>query len=94
MSLFDFFRRRPSSAQTAKERLQTLRQAPEARLQAAEPTLAAARATFPRTQVASDDVLDAYVLARTAYRIASGQARCLPDAPPLDSRGLRMEIWY
>jgi predicted RNase H-like nuclease len=77
-----------------QERLQALRQAPEARLQAAEPTLTAARATFSSIQVASDDVLDAYVLARTAYRIASGQARCLPAAPPLDSHGLRMESWY
>jgi predicted RNase H-like nuclease len=77
-----------------QERLQALRQAPEERLQVVGPTLAAARETFTHTQVASDDVLDAYVLARTAYRIASGQARCLPAAPPLDSHGLRMEIWY
>ena len=77
-----------------QERLQALRQAPEEWWQAAEATLASAREIFTRTQVASDDVLDAYVLARTAYRIASGQARCLPVAPPVDSHGLRMEIWY
>ena len=49
---------------------------------------------FRRTQVAPDDLLDAYVLTRTACRIATGQASRVPPAPPVDSRGLRMEIWF
>ena len=50
--------------------------------------------TFKRTDVAPDDLLDAYVLAWTARRIATGQAERLPPSPPVDRRGLRMEIWY
>jgi predicted RNase H-like nuclease len=77
-----------------QERLQALAQAPEAPFRDAGHFLQHALAAFPRTQVAADDLLDAYVLTRTAYRIATGQACCLPPQPPLDRRGLRMEIWY
>ena len=41
-----------------------------------------------------DDLLDAAACALVAERILKGTARRLPDNPPLDSRGLRMEIWY
>lgn len=41
----------------------------------------------------ADDVLDAAVAAWSAYRRAVGSARCVPEIPPLDARGLRMEIW-
>lgn len=41
----------------------------------------------------ADDVLDAAVAAWTAFRRAHGAAFCLPEQPPLDARGLRMEIW-
>jgi len=45
--------------------------------------------------VALDDVVDAYVLAHVADRIRRGSAAQLPASdPPLDARGLRMEIWY
>lgn len=77
-----------------QERLDALAQAPEGLFRTADTTLAVARQAFRRTQVAPDDVLDAYVLARTAYRLASGQACCLPVDPAVDSRGLRMEVWY
>jgi predicted RNase H-like nuclease len=40
-----------------------------------------------------DDVLDATALTWVARRIARGEAVCLPDPPPLDSRGLHMGIW-
>lgn len=40
-----------------------------------------------------DDLLDACALSWTAARIAKGEARRLPDPPPTDARGLRMEIW-
>lgn len=41
----------------------------------------------------SDDLLDAIACSWTAARIAAGTALCLPAEPPLDGRGLRMEIW-
>ena len=45
--------------------------------------------------VAPDDVVDAYVLANIADRIRRGSGARLPASdPPLDTRGLRMEIWY
>lgn len=45
--------------------------------------------------VALDDVVDAYVLAHVADRILRGSGARLPASdPPLDARGLRMEIWY
>jgi predicted RNase H-like nuclease len=40
----------------------------------------------------ADDVLDACACAWTAARIVRGEALRFPDAPPLDARGLRMEI--
>ena len=47
-----------------------------------------------RTDVAPDDILDAYVLVWTALRIWCAQAHWVPRNPPHDARGLRMEIWY
>ena len=41
----------------------------------------------------SDDLLDACIACWTATRIASGSATVGPAAPPLDARGLRMELW-
>lgn len=41
---------------------------------------------------AMDDLLDACVLAWTAARVARGESLRVPEAPPVDSRGLRMEI--
>lgn len=49
---------------------------------------------FRRADVALDDILDAYALAVTARRIATGSARRLPAHPEVDERGLRMEIWF
>ena len=49
---------------------------------------------FLRSQVASDDVLDAYAVAWTALRIAKKAARRIPPHPPIDAKGLRMEMWY
>lgn len=46
-------------------------------------------------RVALDDVADAYVLAHVADRILRGVGTRLPAGQPaVDSRGLRMEIWY
>ena len=47
-----------------------------------------------RTDVAPDDILDAYVLVWTALRIWRAQAHRVPRSPQHDARGLRMEIWY
>ncbi|GIX48280.1 MAG: hypothetical protein KatS3mg131_2491 [Candidatus Tectimicrobiota bacterium] len=74
-------------------RLHLLQSAPEAWLRQLGEALAALP-PLPRSQAAPDDLLDAAVLTRTAYRIATGQATCLPPAPPRDARGLRMAIWY
>ncbi len=49
---------------------------------------------FPRPQVGSDDVLDAYAAAWAALRIAENAARRIPPRPPIDAKGLRMEMWY
>ncbi len=40
----------------------------------------------------ADDVLDACACALTAARIFKGEAMRFPETPPLDRRGLRMEI--
>jgi len=49
---------------------------------------------LPRSQVGSDDVLDAYAAAWTAVRIADTGAKRRPLRPPIDTKGLRMEWWY
>lgn len=46
---------------------------------------------LPR-RVAADDLLDALACAWTAARVHRGTALYLPAMPPLDGRGLRMEI--
>jgi predicted RNase H-like nuclease len=45
------------------------------------------------TGVKADDLLDACVACWTANRIASGIGVVVPQQPPIDSRGLRMEMW-
>ena len=44
-------------------------------------------------KVAEDDILDACVACWTAQRITRGQAIWIPEDPPCDGRGLRMEVW-
>jgi predicted RNase H-like nuclease len=41
-----------------------------------------------------DDILDALVAAYTAAQVAIGKAGKLPEKPPLDSKGLKMEMLY
>ncbi len=43
--------------------------------------------------VRPDDILDAMAACWTADRVLRGDAERLPQAPELDARGLRMEIW-
>ena len=47
-----------------------------------------------RREAQPDDLLDACAVACSAKRLAEGRAVRLPAAPPLDPRGLRMEIVY
>jgi predicted RNase H-like nuclease len=49
---------------------------------------------LPRGQARTDDLFDACAALWTAERIAAGRAATLPDGPPADACGLRMEIVY
>ena len=48
--------------------------------------------SWPKSQVAEDDILDACACAWSAARIARGEQICLPAEPEFDARGLRMQI--
>jgi len=48
---------------------------------------------FPARHAGADDLLDAAACAWSAARIVNGTAQRFPKVPPLDSKGLRMEIW-
>lgn len=52
------------------------------------------RARYRRSEAADDDIVDAFAALWTAERIARGEARTLPEEPPLDSAGLPMRIVY
>jgi predicted RNase H-like nuclease len=54
--------------------------------------LAEAVAARKRSRCVEDDILDAFAVLWSAERIASGASIMLPNEPPLDSVGLRMEI--
>jgi predicted RNase H-like nuclease len=51
-------------------------------------------ARYPVGLVAHDDILDGLVALWTAERIVRGEARTLPEDPPVDRYGLRMEMVY
>lgn len=51
------------------------------------------QATFRRSDAGADDVIDAFANAAAAAAIVRGAACRVPDRPPIDSKGLRMEIW-
>lgn len=48
--------------------------------------------SWPKSQVAEDDILDACACAWSAARIARGEHICLPAKPEFDDRRLRMQI--
>jgi predicted RNase H-like nuclease len=56
--------------------------------------IAAVRAAHRARDVGHDDIHDAFAALWTAERILAGSARVIPDDPPLDTVGLRMEMWY
>lgn len=47
-----------------------------------------------RQHIALDDVNDAFAALWTSRRKAAGHAQQIPAAPPVDARGLRIEMWY
>jgi predicted RNase H-like nuclease len=53
---------------------------------------AAAQAALPRGKYKDDDLLDAFSALWTAERFHARRHMTLPDQPPIDSCGLRMEI--
>jgi len=57
-----------------------------------DPALLEAR-HFPVSRVGPDDLLDAAACCAAAIRKTRGEGFRVPDAAPLDERGLRMEIW-
>ncbi len=48
---------------------------------------------FRKSKVGPDDILDACANAWSAVRIHTNLARCFPEKPERDAKGLRMEIW-
>lgn len=54
--------------------------------------LANARSQYRRTAVATDDILDAMVLAVAAREARTGGLSTLPPLPEVDAAGLRMEL--
>ncbi len=64
-------------------------------LEAAEysPAFLRSIAGLKRSIAGEDDLLDACACSWSAARILRGNALRFPDPPPLDARGLRMEIW-
>jgi len=50
--------------------------------------------SFRRKEAALDDLVDACAMAWIALQIHTGAAQPLPPQPPLDERGLRMEMWW
>lgn len=82
------------TGQGRKERVQALARAPAALFGRFGMRLEELHRLFPRAHVASDDLLDACVLACTALRILRNEAMRMPVDPPVDRKGLRMEIWY
>jgi predicted RNase H-like nuclease len=77
-----------------EERVMALTGTPDAPFQGHRQNILQSIKAFKRAQVALDDLLDAYALAWTAWRIAQTRACRVPPRPEHDSRGLRMEIWY
>lgn len=65
-------------------------------LAGAPAALRAALTAFPKASVARDDLIDALAALVTALGIAKDpdSQRTLPESPPLDERGLAMEMVY
>jgi predicted RNase H-like nuclease len=77
-----------------EERLRALARLPGLGTRYLKSVVARTLRDYKRIRIAPDDVLDACVLAWTARCILEARGKRLPDAPSIDTRGLRMEIWY
>lgn len=77
-----------------EERLMALEQSPCGGWRKIREIFEDQRTHFEVGKVAPDDILDAYVLLWVALRLIDGKARRVPDKPPLDAKGLRMEICF
>jgi predicted RNase H-like nuclease len=77
-----------------EERLRVLENIPSPLFHGIRTTFERILRACKRTDVAPDDILDAYVLVWTARRIWHAQADRVPRSLQYDARGLRMEIWY
>lgn len=87
-------RHNKKTAEGREERFKALETEASGRFRRVRRQFEALRREVRRTQAGDDDLLDAWVLASTAARIAGGLACVLPAQPPRDARGLRMEIWF
>lgn len=76
------------------KRRQALEQGTRGLLQDIGRTVKEAARLYSCREVAVDDLLDAVVLAWTARRIYHRMATRVPAIPPIDRKGLRMEIWF
>jgi predicted RNase H-like nuclease len=77
------------TAEGQRERVLLLR----AFFPAVDAVIAHAMARFRRSEVKSDDIIDALALAISAWR-GHGGYRTLPDHPPKDQVGLAMEMVF
>ena len=57
-------------------------------------TVESIRQTHPPSQVADDDICDAFAALWTAERISLKVAEVIPNPPEIDPLGLRMGMWY
>lgn len=55
-------------------------------------TYTAAQSSLPRGQYRNDDLLDAFAALWSGERVVAGKELVIPDKPPVDSCGLRMEM--
>lgn len=80
------------TAEGREERLQALERVRQRKFRSVRERFRQWTELFRRSAVARDDLLDALVLVDLAWRMESGRFETLPDEPPRDSTGLRMEI--
>lgn len=60
----------------------------------AEEAVSSVRRIHPASQVANDDIYDAFAALWTAERILLETAKSIPDQPEIDPLGLPMAMWY
>lgn len=76
-----------------RERVAVLRKLPAPWGDVLGRVLACGEICYRRSKIGRDDLVDAAILSWAASRIAAGQARSLPPAPPVDGLDRPMAIW-